>query len=123
MQECRTIKKYRNRRLYDTERSKYIRLEEVRELVMANEAFRVIDSTSDVDVTCHVLMQLILEEELGDKPMFSLEMMSQMIRFYGGTLQGQLALFLEESFRHVEREREATQAHLGRVFSIMTDWS
>jgi len=102
----RIIKKYPNRRLYDTEQSKYIVLTDVRDLVMEGVRIKVVDSNTEEDLTRQVLMQIIMEEELGGKPLFSADMLSQLIRFYGGTMQGLFARYLEESFSLFARQQE-----------------
>lgn len=97
MSSARIIKKYPNRRLYDTEVSRYITLEDVRELVMQVVDFRVLDTSNSEDITRAILLQIMLEEESGGAPLFSAAMLSQIIRFYGGTLQGLFSRYLEES--------------------------
>jgi polyhydroxyalkanoate synthesis repressor PhaR len=96
--EERIIKKYPNRRLYDTVDSKYITFTDVREMVISGAKIKVIDSVSEEDLTRQILMQIIMEEELGGRPLFTAEMLAQLIRFYGGTVQGVFARYLEESF-------------------------
>jgi polyhydroxyalkanoate synthesis repressor PhaR len=102
----RIIKKYPNRRLYDTKQSKYITLTDVRGLVMDCVRFRVVDTASNEDITRQILMQIIIEEETGGKPLFSAEMLAQLIRFYGGTMQGLFARYLEESFNLFAQQQE-----------------
>jgi polyhydroxyalkanoate synthesis repressor PhaR len=97
MSEERIIKKYPNRRLYDTVVSRYITLADVRDLVMSCTAFKVVDTANDNDITRAILLQIMLEEESGGQPLFSAAMLSQIIRFYGGTLQGMFARYLEGS--------------------------
>ncbi|KGJ99664.1 polyhydroxyalkanoate synthesis repressor PhaR [Thalassotalea sp. ND16A] len=97
MAEPRIIKKYPNRRLYDTEQSCYITLTNVKELVMAGVEFQVVDSNSSDDITRTILLQIIMEEESQGKPLFSESALSNLIRFYGGTFQGVLGKYLEES--------------------------
>ena len=106
MTDERIIKKYPNRRLYDTETSKYITVSNVREMVLQNIPFKVIDSNSKEDITRQILMQIIIEEETAGKPLFSAEMLSQLIRFYGGSMQGLFARYLEESFNLLSRQQE-----------------
>ena len=79
----RTIKKYPNRRLYDTANSGYITLADVRQMVLDGIEFQVIDAKSGDELTRTILLQIILDEEAGGVPMFSSEMLAQMIRFYG----------------------------------------
>jgi len=97
MSNERIIKKYPNRRLYDTELSRYITIADVRDLVMKGVPFRVLDTANDADLTRAILLQIMLEEETGGEPLFSANMLAQIIRFYGGTLQGVFARYLEHS--------------------------
>jgi polyhydroxyalkanoate synthesis repressor PhaR len=94
----RIIKKYPNRRLYDTTVSSYITLEDVRKLVLDTENFRVVDARSKEDITRSILLQIILEQEEDGDPIFSEQVLSQVIRFYGDALQGTLTSYLERSF-------------------------
>ena len=93
----RLIKKYPNRRLYDTQTSAYITLADVKQLVLENEDFRVIDAKSEGDLTRSILLQIILEEEASGAPLFSSQMLSQIIRFYGHALPGMMGAYLEKS--------------------------
>jgi polyhydroxyalkanoate synthesis repressor PhaR len=97
MKDERIIKKYPNRRLYDTEVSRYITLADVRDLVMSCTSFKVVDTANDNDITRSILLQIMLEEESGGEPLFTATMLSQIIRFYGGTVQGMFARYLESS--------------------------
>ncbi len=94
----RLIKKYPNRRLYDTQTSAYITLADVKQLVLDSEDFRVVDAKSDEDLTRSILLQIILEEEASGAPLFSSEMLSQIIRFYGHAMQGMMGAYLEKSY-------------------------
>src|SRR5688572_22085891 len=93
----RIIKKYPNRRLYDTETSSYITLADVKKLVLENIEFRVEDAKSKDDLTRSILLQIILEEEAAGAPMFSCDMLSQIIRFYGNAMQGMMGNYLEKN--------------------------
>lgn len=95
----RLIKKYPNRRLYDTQTSAYITLADVKALVLSNESFKVIDTKTEEDITRAILLQIILEEESGGVPMFSAEALSQIIRFYGHAMQGVMGTFLEQNIQ------------------------
>ena len=99
MAQVRVIKKYPNRRLYDTEISSYITLEEVRQLVIDGEAFEVRDAKTGDDLTRAVLLQIITEHEDRGQPMFSVRLLSQIIRFYGDSLQGFMGPYLEKSLQ------------------------
>lgn len=98
MSEPRIIKKYPNRRLYDTTVSSYITLEDVRKLVLDAEDFCVVDARSKEDITRSILLQIILEQEEDGNPIFSEQVLSQVIRFYGDALQGSLTSYLDRSF-------------------------
>ncbi len=93
----RVIKKYPNRRLYDTATSSYITLADVKNLVLESENFHVLDAKTSEDITRSILLQIILEEESGGVPMFTSEMLAQTIRFYGNAMQGMMGAYLEKS--------------------------
>ena len=97
--EDRLIKKYPNRRLYDTQTSTYVTLSDIKGLVMANEVFKVIDAKTDEDLTRNILLQIILEEEAGGSPVFSSQMLSQIICFYGNSMQGLMGNYLEKTMQ------------------------
>jgi polyhydroxyalkanoate synthesis repressor PhaR len=93
----RVIKKYPNRRLYDTDTSTYITLAEVKQLVMEHEPFVVRDAKTNEDLTRSILLQIILEEEAGGAPMFSEAALANIIRFYGHAAQGFMGTYLEKN--------------------------
>lgn len=93
----RVIKKYPNRRLYDTETSTYITLAEVRQLVMKTATFVVRDAKSNEDLTRSILLQIILEEETGGAPMFTEAVLANIIRFYGNAMQSFMGSYLEKN--------------------------
>ncbi|MFH1604178.1 MAG: polyhydroxyalkanoate synthesis repressor PhaR [Pseudomonadota bacterium] len=95
----RMIKKYPNRRLYDTRTSTYITLADVKELVLKHEQFQVVDAKSGEDLTRSILLQIILEEEAGGMPMFTSDLLSQLIRFYGNAMQGMVGSYLEKNMQ------------------------
>ena len=95
----RVIKKYPNRRLYDTETSAYITLTEVKQLVMDKSPFVVRDAKSGDDLTRSILLQIILEEEAGGAPMFTEEVLANIIRFYGHAMQGYMGPYLEKNIQ------------------------
>jgi polyhydroxyalkanoate synthesis repressor PhaR len=116
----RIIKKYPNRRLYDTELSRYITLADVRDLVMHRTQIRVLDTANDADITRAILLQIMLEEESGGEPLFSANMLAQIIRFYGGTLQGLFARYLEQSLdAFAEQQKQLTDTWGENPFEIM----
>ena len=96
-QSSRIIKKYPNRRLYDTETSSYITLTDVKKLVLEQVDFKVEDAKSREDLTRSILLQIILDEETAGAPMFSSDMLSQIIRFYGNAMQGMMGSYLEKN--------------------------
>jgi polyhydroxyalkanoate synthesis repressor PhaR len=99
MSEPRVIKKYPNRRLYDTAISSYITLEDVKQLVLDRAEFHVIDARSNEDITRGILLQIISEQEEQGNPIFTTEVLAHIIRFYGDTLQGMMGNYLERSLQ------------------------
>ena len=95
----RILKKYPNRRLYDTQLSSYITLADVKSMVLAAERFEVRDAKTGEDLTRSILLQIILEEETGGVPIFSAPMLSQLIRFYGHAMQGMMGSYLEKNLQ------------------------
>ena len=95
----RVLKKYPNRRLYDTQLSSYITLADVKAMVLSAESFEVRDAKTGEDLTRSILLQIILEEESGGVPMFSAPMLAQIIRFYGHSLQGMMGSYLEKNLQ------------------------
>jgi len=98
----RVIKKYPNRRLYDTNTSSYITLTEIKQLVMANAPFVVRDAKTGEDITRSILLQIILEEEAGGTPMFSASVLANIIRFYGHAMQGFMGGYLEKNIQSLQ---------------------
>ncbi|RZL49497.1 MAG: polyhydroxyalkanoate synthesis repressor PhaR [Variovorax sp.] len=97
--ESRVIKKYPNRRLYDTETSAYITLAEVKQLVMRSAPFVVRDAKSGEDLTRSILLQIILEEEAGGAPMFTEPVLASIIRFHGQAMHGFMGSYLEKNIQ------------------------
>jgi len=95
----RIIKKYPNRRLYDTEISSYITIEDVRQLIVDGEEFEIRDAKSGEDLTRSVLLQIISEREGDGEPVLSTHLLSQIIRFYGDSMQGFMGRYLEQSLQ------------------------
>ena len=93
----RLLKKYPNRRLYDTETSSYITLADVKRMVLDTQDFVVRDAKTGEDLTRSILLQIILEEETGGVPMFSSGALAQIIRFYGNAMQGLMGPYLEKN--------------------------
>jgi len=99
MSEPRVIKKYPNRRLYDTVESRYITLSDIRRLVLEKVEFVVIDKKSQDDITRSILLQVIAEQEHQGEPLMSQDFLSQVIRSYGGAMQGFVGSYLEQSLK------------------------
>ena len=118
----RLIKKYPNRRLYDTEISSYITLEEVRQLVLDGETFEVRDAKSGEDLTRSVLLQIISEHEEKGQPMLSPQLLSQIIRFYGDSLQGFMGPYLERSLQVFLDQQQQFRTQLNSLLG-QTPWS
>jgi polyhydroxyalkanoate synthesis repressor PhaR len=118
MSEPRTIKKYPNRRLYDTVESRYITLGDVRKLVVERIDFVVVDKKSQEDITNSILLQVIAEQEHGGDPLMSRDFLSQIIRSYGGgAMQGLIGCYLEQSLKlfanHQRETRERAKSVVG----------
>lgn len=96
---ARVLKKYPNRRLYDTQASAYVTLADVKQMVLAGDAFEVRDAKTGDDITRAILLQIILEEETAGVPMFSTQMLEQIIRFYGQAMQGVLQDYLAKNLQ------------------------
>jgi polyhydroxyalkanoate synthesis repressor PhaR len=97
MSASRLIKKYPNRRLYDTQTSTYITLVDIKQLVIDKEDFQVVDAKTGEDLTRQILLQIILEEEQAGAPMFTSPVLAQIIRFYGNAMQGFMGSYLEKN--------------------------
>ncbi len=119
---ARIIKKYPNRRLYDTETSAYITLADVKQFVLENQVFEVQDARTGENLTRSILLQIILEEESGGVPMFSSDMLANIIRYYGHSMQGLMGSYLERSigaFHEAQRKfQEQTQSLYGTLGNV-----
>lgn len=115
MAKLRVIKKYPNRRLYDTEISSYITIEDVRQLVIDGESFEVRDAKTGDDITRSVLLQIIAEHEELGQPMFSTNLLSQVIRFYGDSLQGFMGSYLEKSLQTFLEQSQQFRSQLNSL--------
>jgi len=114
---ARIIKKYPNRRLYDTEISSYITLEDVRQLIIEGESFEVRDARSGKDLTRGVLLQIIAEHEDIGQPILSTQLLTEIIRFYGDSLQGIIGTYLDKS---LQMFIEQQQQFRGQITSMVT---
>lgn len=111
----RIIKKYPNRRLYDTEVSRYITLDNVRQLVIANEDFKIVDKRSGRDITRSILLQVISEQEEGGDPIFRTEILRHIIRFYGDSMQSTMSSYLELSLELFNEQQSQFRERLRRL--------
>jgi polyhydroxyalkanoate synthesis repressor PhaR len=123
----RTIKKYPNRRLYDTANSGYITLADVKQMVLENIEFQVVDAKSGDDLTRSILLQIILEEESGGLPMFSAEMLAHMIRFYGTAQQTMIGQYMEQNVKaflaiQAKLQEQATQVYGDKMLLTPELW-
>jgi polyhydroxyalkanoate synthesis repressor PhaR len=119
---ARVIKKYPNRRLYDTEISSYITIEDVRQLIVEGEEFEVRDAKSGEDLTRQVLLQIIAEHEQDGEPMLSTQLLSQIIRFYGDSLQGFMGNYLERSMQTFLEQQQQFRQQVGSLLG-QTPWA
>lgn len=122
MSETRIIKKYPNRRLYDTEDSKYITLEDVKKLVLAGIDFCVKDVKTDEDLTRNILLQIISEQEHGGEPFFSTELLTQIIRSYGDSVQSLAGDYIEKSMQlFVDQQKQIQEAMSSNPLTAMSE--
>ncbi len=122
MPKPRVIKKYPNRRLYDTEISSYITIEDVRQLIIDGEEFEVRDARSGDDLTRQVLLQIIAEHEQDGEPLLSTQLLSQIIRFYGDSMQGFMGSYLERSMQLFLDQQHQFRSQLNNLLG-KTPWS
>jgi polyhydroxyalkanoate synthesis repressor PhaR len=111
----RLIRKYSNRRLYDTGGSRHVTLDDLRQLVVAGEKIKVIDDKSGEDLTRSVLLQIIAEQEQGGAPVLNSELLEMVIRFYGGPMQALLSRYLEQAFTTMLRQQQAMQSEMAKA--------
>ena len=115
MAAIRIIKKYPNRRLYDTEISSYITVEDVRQLIVDGEDFEVRDAKTGEDLTRSILLQIIAEHEQDGQPVLSTQLLSQIIRFYGDSLQGFMGNYLERSVQLFMEQQQGFRQQMGNL--------
>jgi polyhydroxyalkanoate synthesis repressor PhaR len=117
MASTRTIRKYANRRLYDTESSKHINHEDVRQLIADGIDVQIIDDTSGDDITRSILLQLVADQERGGRPVLSDQMLTQIIRFYEHPMQGMFGVWLQQSFEAFLHQQQNLQDQVTNVFA------
>ena len=111
----RLIKKYANRRLYDSSQSRHITLDDIRVLIVKGEKIKVVEDKTGHDITRHILLQVIAEQEQFGRPILGTPVLEAIIRFYGNALQGFLAGFLEKSIETFINQQEALQAQVSKI--------
>ena len=114
--QVRLIKKYPNRRLYDTKTSSYITLVDVKQMVLKHEDFQAVDAKSGDDLTRQILLQIILEEESSGSPMFTSDALSQMIRTYGNAMQGMMGGYLEKNINAFQDMQKSLQEQSNKLY-------
>ena len=112
---ARLIRKYANRRLYDTVGSRHVTLADLRQLVVAGERIQVVDDKSGEDLTRAVLLQIIADQERFGAPTLSTELLEMIIRFYASPVQSLLTNYLEQGFAALLRQQEAMRAEMTKV--------
>ncbi len=120
MTEPRIIKKYPNRRLYDTAISSYITLEDVRRLVIEQIAIKVIDARSQNDITHSTLLQIIIEQEESGPSLFSIDSLQSMIRSYGGSMQEMLSKMFEQGMEIFSKQQVLFKGGVAETFEPQT---
>jgi polyhydroxyalkanoate synthesis repressor PhaR len=115
MQPERLIRKYSNRRLYDTSGSRHVTLDDLRQLVVAGEKIKVIDDKSGEELTRAVLLQIIAEQEQFGVPVLNSDLLEMVIRFYGGPMQSLLSRYLEQAFTTMLRQQESMQSEMAKA--------
>jgi polyhydroxyalkanoate synthesis repressor PhaR len=125
MQQERLIRKYANRRLYDTGASRHVTLEDLRQLIVSGEKIKVVDDKSGDDLTRSVLLQIIAEQEQFGSPVLGSELLEMIIRFYGRPAQALLSGYLEQAFTTMLRQQETMQSEMLKAlqtpFAPLTD--
>ncbi len=115
MSQERLIKKYANRRLYDASQSRHITLDDIRALIVKGEKIKVVEDKTGLEITRHILLQVIAEQEQFGRPILSTPVLESIIRFYGSSMQGFLASFLEKSVETFLRQHETLQSQLTKM--------
>lgn len=120
MAELRLIKRYPNRRLYDTTASHYVTLNDIKDFVTKNIAFKVIDNKTNDDITAYILLQIIVENENKQFPLFTTEILKNMIRFYGNPLQKNMTQYLEKFFSQFVNQDHASSSNVKDSMELFT---
>ena len=117
MTQERLIKKYANRRLYDASQSRHITLDDIRGLIVKGEKVKIVEDKTGADITRHILLQVIAEQEQFGRPILSTTVLESIIRFYGNSMQGFLASFLEKSVETFLHQQDNLQQQISKIVS------
>lgn len=117
MTERRIIKKYANRRLYDTNASKHVTLADIRKLIVSGVDVQVLEETSGEDITRALLLQIIVDQEQSDTPLLPEVLLAQLIRFYGNPMQGMMGDYLQKSVGTFVAQQESIQSQMQNMLS------
>jgi polyhydroxyalkanoate synthesis repressor PhaR len=117
MNKERLIKKYANRRLYDASQSRHVTLDDIRGMIHQGESIKVLEDKTGEDITRHILLQVIAEQEHCGRPILSARVLESMIRFYGNAMQGLLGTYLERSVETFLQQQDVFQTQMSKVMS------
>jgi polyhydroxyalkanoate synthesis repressor PhaR len=117
MQE-RLIRKYANRRLYDTTASRHVTLDDLRQVIVAGDRIKVVDEKSGEDLTRSVLLQIIAEQEQFGMPVLGADLLEMIIRFYGSPMQAMLSRYLGQAISSISRQQEAMQSEIAKTLQV-----
>ena len=118
MNQTRVIKKYANRRLYDTVASKHVTLSDIRKMIVDGSDIQIVEDTSGDDITRPLLLQIIVEQEQnGGQPILTEVLLSQLIRFYGNPMQGMMAEYLQKSVGTFVKQQSTVQEQMQHMLS------
>jgi polyhydroxyalkanoate synthesis repressor PhaR len=113
----RLIKKYANRRLYDASQSRHITLDDIRTLIISGEKIKVVDDKTGEDITRHILLQVIAEQEQFGRPILSTQVLESLIRYYGNAMQGFLSGYLEKSIETFMQQQDVMQSQMSKIMT------
>ncbi len=117
MSDERLIKKYANRRLYDASQSRHITLDDIRALIIGGEKIKVVDDKTGEDITRHILLQVIADQEQFGRPILSTQVLESLIRFYGNAMQGFLSSYLEKSVEAFMHQQDVMQSQISKLMN------
>ncbi len=119
MIETKVIKKYANRRLYDTEASKHVTLSDIRQMIVDGADIQIVDDTTGDDITRPLLLQIIVDQEQAGEPILNQLLLSQLIRFYGNPMQGMMSEYLQKSVDTFVDQQQTIQSQMQNMMSTM----